>query len=129
MLVLSLLHNNNPDLNARCSTRVNKIGLMGLYPQEKAASTGTLTRIFANAMELSMASKKNFHTYSFFYQHLFLFLSAFISMMLFSMHTITFIVWFLESNMRVRFRSILGIHITLSLITLTICKSHFQTFY
>ena len=47
MLVLSLFC-NNPDLNARCSIRVNHLELIGLYPPEKAASTGTLTRIVAN---------------------------------------------------------------------------------
>ena len=61
MLVLSLFC-DNPDLNSRATTRVNHLGLMGLYPAEKAASTGTLTMIVVNTMEWNKACKKFFVT-------------------------------------------------------------------
>ena len=100
-------------------TRVNQIGLMGLYPPEKAASTGTLTRIVAKAMEKSKASKE-------FFSHMFISIGIYFNQVVFNAYSNRIIVAFLESNMKISFRSIVGIYVKFSLITLTICKSHFH---
>ena len=97
---------------------------MGLLPPESTVSTGTLTRIVTSTVEQNKASQKIF-------LQLFLILSIFILSVFFSsyMHTVTFLVWVLGPNIKVIVRNVLGLYVKLSLLMLTICKSHFQAFY
>ena len=97
---------------------------MGLPSPEKSVSTGTLTKTVTNTMEQNKASQN-------FFSELFLILSVFISIAFFSSYTytVTFLVWVLGSNIKVISRNVLGICVKLSLVMLTICKSHFQAFY
>ena len=39
-----------------------------------------------------------------------------------------FIIWVLGSNLKVIIRNVISMCVKLSLVMLTICKSHFQTF-
>ena len=103
-----------PKCEVQCKGWLNRTD--GCQPPGKATSTGTMTRIVA--MEQSKASK-------IFFMHT---LTGAYFFTLFTVHAVTvrFIIVLLILNVRISFeKHIIGVHVKFSLVTLTICKSHF----
>ena len=97
---------------------------IGIHTHKKAISTGAMTRIVTNIMEQNKASLKIF------FLQLVLLWSVFNLFVLFSNNTYTaaFMVWILGSNLKVIIRNVISMHVKLSVVMLTICKSHFHIY-
>ena len=99
---------------------------MGIYPDKKGISTGTMTRIVINIMEQNKASLENFFSIQ-----LFLLLLLVFALTSNSMCKATLIVYVLtlSLNLKVKIRNVLNMCVKPLLITLTVCKSHFHIYY
>ena len=99
---------------------------MGIYPDKEGVSTGAMARIVTNIMEQNKESLEIFFSIQLF---LLLLLVVALTSKTMCKATVMVYVLTLSLNLKVTIRNVINKCVKLSLVTLTVYKSHFHIYY